>query len=1269
MLRRIRFRPNPYAVSVLLVFVSTVLTQWLDPILADQTLLFLAAVGISGWYGGLKPGILTAILSTLSIDFFFIPPVHTLAIASLEDGIRWVIFLLVALISCLPGTQLERAKQQIQMTGTVMDIDDRKHAEAILRQYERIVSSTPDGIALVDRTYTYRLVNQTYLSANQKQREEIVGHTVSELMGDEIFQAVVQPQFDRCLAGETIQYETWFDYPDGEQRFVSVTYAPYVEGDGTLSGVVVTGRDLTDLKRAEDKLRESEERFRIIFENAAIGIAFIAPPDYLLKLTNPFFQKLTGYSAAELMNLSPDTLTHPEDLALEEPLNQECRAGLRNHYQLEKRYIRKGGEMIWVNLTASVIFEQRHQVKYGIGMVEDITSRKATEAALRDSEEQLRSLVQDVAVGIVMFGPATEFLLSNQTALELLGKTETELSQKTVTDSDWDILCEDGSAFPMHLLPIRQAIATCQPVRGVVLGVYRRVYGDRIWLVVNAIPQLNAAGTVRYVICSFNDITARKTAEAVLQRQADQEQAFNRVVQAIRHSLDLDIIFSTAAREFAELLQLDGVGIPQYLPERHCWMPVAEHIHKPGTLSLLGVEVPDANNPITARLKQREIVLIENTYTLDDPVNQSVAQQGLPVGWLMVPLEINQRVWGCLVAIKSPVPVSFTQAEIDLARRLADQLAIAIQQANLYQQVQQFNRELEQRVAERTAQLHTALAEMLRTHNLFEATFEQSADAIFLVDSTTLLTTNCNQRAVELFEAKHKQRLIGIHGRTLHKHPFPDDDRLMARQALTLGGYWSTEVEYLSFQGRSFWGNIAASQIQVGNEQMHLVRITDISTCKQTEQALEQQLQREHLIHTISQQIRQSLHLDEILNTTVTEVRRVLQTDRVVIFRLRPNRSGHVMQESVAADLPPPADTIFPYEIFPDSVYKFYCQGNVRVILNTAEDAAGECPPDLMQQLGVKSKIVAPIVQRTHNLQPDGQSQNSLWGLLITYTYVCYRDWLPSEVDLLQQLATQLGIALQQANLYAQLENQLAQKEILLKEVHHRVKNNLQVISSMLWLQTRAAQHPALSSALADTRNRLQAMALIHETLYQSSNLGELNFHDYIQQLATNILSVHSTRPNQVNLIYHLQPVTFNLDTAIPCGLLLNELLTNAIKHAFPNGQSGEVCITLERRSLPIAAPSEPSLLASPLLASQPSATPASQESASQELQSDSYVLTIQDNGVGIPETLDLKHLKSLGLKIAHDLALQLRGSLELQRTQGTRFQLTFSALKYRKRF
>jgi two-component sensor histidine kinase len=389
-------------------------------------------------------------------------------------------------------------------------------------------------------------------------------------------------------------------------------------------------------------------------------------------------------------------------------------------------------------------------------------------------------------------------------------------------------------------------------------------------------------------------------------------------------------------------------------------------------------------------------------------------------------------------------------------------------------------------------------------------------------------------------------------------------------------------------------------------------------------------------------------------------VRRVLQADRVVVFHIAPNGSGTVIQESVAAGLPAATDLLFPNEVFPDDCYAFYCQGNARIISGMTQERS-ECFSNLMQQLGVKSKIVAPIIQSTNYYEwlPQGQSQNNLWGLLIAHACFQEREWLSSEVNLLQQLATQVGIAIQQASLYTQLKNQLAQKEVLLTEIHHRVKNNLQVISSMLWLQTKTNKHLTVSDALADTRNRLQAMALIHETLYQSGDLGKVNFHDYIQRLASSILSAHSDRSTHIQLIYHLQPVTLNLETAIPCGLLLNELITNAIKHAFPNEQDGEVCIMLEQLSQAVSPPYTPEF-----------ALQGHSISRNQGFSSiPRYVLTVQDNGIGIPHALDLKNLKSLGLKITYDLALQLRGTLELQRINGTRFRLFFSPLGYCKRF
>lgn len=310
------------------------------------------------------------------------------------------------------------------------------------------------------------------------------------------------------------------------------------------------------------------------------------------------------------------------------------------------------------------------------------------------------------------------------------------------------------------------------------------------------------------------------------------------------------------------------------------------------------------------------------------------------------------------------------------------------------------------------------------------------------------------------------------------------------------------------------------------------------------------------------------------------------------------------------------------------------------MIANVNTDILADCLLEFMHEIKVKSKLVAPIIQN------DEDGGSSVWGLLILHTCQNYRQWQPAEIELMQKVAIQMGIAIQQSDLYFQLETQLKQKEILLKEVHHRVKNNLQVISAMLKLQARTTQETTALDVLEDSRSRLRAIALIHEILYGSENLEQLDFTQYVQRLASTILSAHGHQ-NHVRLIYQLQPICLNLDTAIPCGLLLSELITNAIKHAFPDERKGEILIGLEAAETIL------------------SETSADEHQASRHQQ---YVLTIRDNGVGMPVDLNLNQLQSLGLKIAYDLAWQLQGTLTMSRSQGTQFQLTFSELVYRKR-
>ena len=142
---------------------------------------------------------------------------------------------------------------------TVRDITTRKKHETFLRQYERIVSSTTDSIALVDRHYNYLVVNQTYLNWNAKLNEEVIGHSISEVLGEKIFKTIIKPRLDRCLAGEDIQFEDWLNFKDNIHRFIRVKYSPYIETDGTISGAVVIIHDITDMKQTEIALAEAKK--------------------------------------------------------------------------------------------------------------------------------------------------------------------------------------------------------------------------------------------------------------------------------------------------------------------------------------------------------------------------------------------------------------------------------------------------------------------------------------------------------------------------------------------------------------------------------------------------------------------------------------------------------------------------------------------------------------------------------------------------------------------------------------------------------------------------------------------------------------------------------------------------------------------------------------------------------------------------------------------------------------------------------------------------
>ena len=202
------------------------------------------------------------------------------------------------------------------------------------------------------------------------------------------------------------------------------------------------------------------------------------------------------------------------------------------------------------------------------------------------------------------------------------------------------------------------------------------------------------------------------------------------------------------------------------------------------------------------------------------------------------------------------------------------------------------------------------------------------------------------------------------------------------------------------------------------------------------------------------------------------------------------------------------------------------------------------------------------------------------------------------------------------------LAESLAEKEVLLKEVHHRVKNNLQVIASLLRLQASSFTDPAMSAALRESQNRVESMALIHEQLYGTNDLREVDLSEHAALLASNLFRSYG-EPDRIGLTIAVEKLPLGVDRAIPASLILNELVSNALKHAFPNGRGGSITVRGCARNGTVE-------------------------------------LEVHDDGAGVPENVGISTPKSLGLEIANILIRQLKGSFELDRSNGTTFRVSF---------
>jgi PAS domain S-box-containing protein len=256
------------------------------------------------------------------------------------------------------------------------------------------------------------------------------------------------------------------------------------------------------------------------------------------------------------------------------------------------------------------------------------------------------------------------------------------------------------------------------------------------------------------------------------------------------------------------------------------------------------------------------------------------------------------------------------------------------------------------------------------------------------------------------------------------------------------------------------------------------------------------------------------------------------------------------------------------------------------------------------------------VTYEVHNIRKDG---TPFWCEATTSVFE-HPDHGPVMVAVQQDMTARKYAA-------EQLQASLKEKEVLLKEIHHRVKNNLGIVDGLLQMQARRSPSPEVVNTLQESRNRITSIALIHEMLYRSEDLANINIAQYIRDLTSHLFSSYKAA-DHISLMVQVDDISLNIDHAIPCGLIINELVSNSLKYAFPNAQPGEIHVLFHQK------------------------------------EKQTFTLVVQDNGVGMLPGFDVNQSKTLGMSLIQGLVKQLRGTLDMSSGSGTTFTVTFRQSK-----
>lgn len=692
-------------------------------------------------------------------------------------------------------------------------------------------------------------------------------------------------------------------------------------------------------------------------------------------------------------------------------------------------------------------------------------------------------------------------------------------------------------------------------------------------------------------------------------------QTLQRITEAVHSSLDLNKVFKEITESIVfslgyttslifELNESKSLFEIKFVSTRKKLLPQIEKILG-APLKKLTIPADSDLNPSLNKILNHKIV---NSNSLAEVLSPVVSTEKCSLlqrlrgtkSYMVIPLLSDKELAGGIFISSAKEKVS--AEDLTLLKSFALAASTAVKNARLYQKSRQ---------TEEKFKLEKAYLDSL---------FESAQEGIVMTDKQGKIL-RVNSEFLKMFGYTQDEVL----GKLIDDLVAADESypkAISITREVVKGKKVSFEALRWRKDGQRIEVSVLASPIIINGEKVASYAIyRDITKRKQTEIQLKRRAIQADLLYKVAQRVSSMLTLDTLLSEIVKGVRYAFDYYGVMLF-LVDEKNKHLKLKSIIGGYT---------DIFPSDLTVKMGEGMIGTAASTGQtQVSGDVSKNSvyirLADEKAQSELSVPL-KRAEKIVGvlDIQSDE-----LNAFNQV--------DVVAMETLSSQITSAIENARLYEQaqqeieerknteqqLKDSLKEKEILLQEIHHRVKNNLQIIISLLRLQSSQMKDRRDARLLKESQNRIRSLALIHDKLYKSKDFANIDFAQYIKSFTLHLLQTYEVPPDRIRINTQLESVYIDINRAIPLGLITNELLTNSLKHAFPRGRKGNIWLNFSQDKEGIIR------------------------------------FEIKDDGVGIPEKIDYKKADSLGMQLINDLTKQVEGTVELERKKGTAFKITF---------